>query len=89
MKNNDGWYASNIAQLGDCQPFADDLQWLTMINNQLQDNYNDLQAGLQWFTSWFTMIYKLVYKHLQSITINYKVIYNHLQSFTIIYNHSQ
>ena len=49
MKNNDGWYASNIAQLGDCQPFADDLQWLTMINNQLQDNYNDLQR--------FTMIY--------------------------------
>ena len=41
MKNNDSWYASNIAQLGDCQPFADDLQWLTMINNQLQDNYND------------------------------------------------
>ena len=48
-----------------------DLQWLTIINNQLQDNHNDLQAGLQWFT----INYNQLQGQLQSITI----IYNYLQ----------
>ena len=60
----------------------------TMINNQLQDNYSDSQAGLQWFTinyndlqgqlQSFTINYNDLQGQLQSFTINYKVNYNHL-----------